>query len=58
MYFCAYAPEAIQSLARQLRSAASTPARRDVYCFCDNTALGAAAANALALKAELATLRR
>jgi uncharacterized protein YecE (DUF72 family) len=57
LYFSSYPPEAIQVLCRQVRAAAGAAARPDVYCFFDNTALGAAAINALSLKAELATPR-
>ncbi|MEO8179690.1 MAG: hypothetical protein ABI895_12725 [Deltaproteobacteria bacterium] len=38
-------------MACQIRATANA----DVYCFFDNTAPGAAAINALALKTELAT---
>jgi uncharacterized protein YecE (DUF72 family) len=55
-YFSAYQPEAIVALARQIRAIAATSARPDVYCFFDNTALGAAALNALSLQAELSAL--
>jgi uncharacterized protein YecE (DUF72 family) len=53
MYFSSYTPEVIGEFARHVRAARSADARRDVYCFFDNTALGAAAVNALSLKAEL-----
>jgi uncharacterized protein YecE (DUF72 family) len=53
-YFSAYTPEAIASLASQLLDARQTlGARREIYCFMDNTGLGAAAVNALSLNTEL-----
>jgi uncharacterized protein YecE (DUF72 family) len=55
MYFSSYPPEALSAFARQLR-AASSGARAEVYSFFDNTALGAAAVNALSLKSELISL--
>lgn len=57
MYFSSYSPEALTALARQIRTLGSGPSEPDVYCFFDNTALGAAAINALSLKAELAAAR-
>ena len=54
MYFSAYLPEALAKLgAAVLAERQSGGVRRDVYCFLDNTGLGAAAVNALSLKAEL-----
>jgi uncharacterized protein YecE (DUF72 family) len=54
MYFSAYLPEALAELgASVLAARQSGGVRRDAYCFLDNTALGAAAVNALSLKAEL-----
>lgn len=54
MYFSAYLPEALAELgASVLAARQSGGVRRDVYCFLDNTGLGAAAVNALSLKAEL-----
>jgi len=54
LYFSAYLPEALAALGTALLAARqSGGVRRDVYCFLDNTALGAAAVNALSLKAEL-----
>jgi uncharacterized protein YecE (DUF72 family) len=58
MYFSSYPPEAIAALARQIRTLGAAPGEPDVYCFFDNTALGAAAINALSLKAELAARAR
>jgi uncharacterized protein YecE (DUF72 family) len=58
MYFSSYAPEALTALARALRALGATPSKPDLYCFFDNTALGAAAINALSLKAELAVRAR
>ena len=59
MYFSAYLPEAVAELgAAVLAARQSGGVRRDVYCFLDNTGLGAAAVNALSLKAELMRLRR
>ena len=55
MYFSSYSPEAITALAHQVRRLRAARSKLDVYCFFDNTALGAAAINALSLKAELAT---
>jgi uncharacterized protein YecE (DUF72 family) len=53
-YFSAYLPEAIAGLASTLLAARRTHgARREIYCFLDNTALGAAAVNALSLKSAL-----
>jgi uncharacterized protein YecE (DUF72 family) len=54
MYFSAYLPEALAGLSASVLAARqSGGVRRDVYCFLDNTALGAAAVNALSLKALL-----
>lgn len=58
MYFSSYPPEALTALARQIRTLGAAPSQPDVYCFFDNTALGAAAINALSLKAELAARTR
>ena len=53
-YFSAYLPESISVLADAiLRARTSGGARGEVYCFLDNTALGAASVNALSLKIEL-----
>lgn len=52
-YFSAYPPEAIAALAQQIVASRRQAPRADVYCFLDNTALGAAAINAISLKAEL-----
>ena len=52
-YFSAYLPEAIASLAQRVVAIRRQAARHDVYCFFDNTALGAAAVNAISLKADL-----
>jgi uncharacterized protein YecE (DUF72 family) len=58
MYFSAYLPERVAELGTSVLAARqSGGVRRDVYCFLDNTALGAAAVNALSLKAELMRLR-
>ena len=51
MYFSTYEADAIRSLA--VRVAEHRRSGADVYCVFDNTALGAAAINALALKAAL-----
>lgn len=53
-YFSAYPPEEISALAAliaQLKRARG--ARNEVYCFFDNTGLGAAAVNALSLQTQL-----
>ena len=50
MYFSAYGPDAVRRLARRLRSVRSD----DAWCIFDNTASGAAAADALELAAQLA----
>ena len=55
-YFSSYQPEAIHALALQIQAIAAAKPRPEVYCFFDNTALGAAALNALSLEAELAML--
>lgn len=52
-YFSAYPPDAISALAQRIVAARRKSARDDVYCFLDNTALGAAAVNAISLKGEL-----
>jgi uncharacterized protein YecE (DUF72 family) len=53
-YFSAYPPDAISAFAAQVLAAKrARRARNEVYCFFDNTALGAAAVNALSLKTEL-----
>ncbi|HEU4582461.1 MAG TPA: DUF72 domain-containing protein [Polyangiaceae bacterium] len=57
-YFSSYSPEALAALARQIRRLGAARSRADLYCFFDNTALGAAAINALSLKAELAAQQR
>jgi uncharacterized protein YecE (DUF72 family) len=55
-YFSAYPPDAISAFAAQvLATKRARGARSEVYCFFDNTALGAAAINALSLKTELRT---
>lgn len=51
MYFSAYEPEVLRGLARHAARAAAGGAR--VYCIFDNTALGAAASNALMVQALL-----
>jgi uncharacterized protein YecE (DUF72 family) len=58
MYFSSYSPEALAGLARQIRALGAASSECEVYCFFDNTALGAAAINALSLKAELAARAR
>jgi hypothetical protein len=53
-YFSAYPPAAIAAFAAQvLALKRAHGARSEVYCFFDNTALGAAAINALSLQTEL-----
>jgi uncharacterized protein YecE (DUF72 family) len=53
-YFSAYLPEAITALAAGLIDARRTGGpRSETFCFFDNTALGAAAVNAISLKAEV-----
>jgi uncharacterized protein YecE (DUF72 family) len=53
-YFSAYPPEAIATLAAHILALKrSRGARSEVYCFFDNTALGAAPVNALSLEAAL-----
>ena len=52
-YFSAYPPEALAALAQRIVTFRRKGARHDVYCFLDNTALGAAAVNAISLKSEL-----
>lgn len=53
-YFSAYPPDAISAFAAQvLAMKRAHGARSEVYCFFDNTALGAAAINALSLQTEL-----
>jgi uncharacterized protein YecE (DUF72 family) len=53
-YFSAYLPEAIKALAAGLIDARRTGGpRSEAYCFFDNTALGAAAVNAISLKAAV-----
>jgi len=57
-YFSAYQPEALAHLANaMLRARISGGGRALVYCFLDNTALGAASVNALTLKAQLVMAR-
>ncbi len=51
MYFSAYTDEALVSLAARAKRCCSSGC--DVYCIFDNTALGAAAVNGLALRAQL-----
>ncbi len=51
--FSAYPPEAISDLSVRLKALSAISTRHDVYCVFDNTALGAAAVNALSLKAEV-----
>ena len=53
MYFSAYEPSYLKSLARTLRAAAAKGV--SVYCLFDNTASGAALGNALELKTLLAS---
>jgi uncharacterized protein YecE (DUF72 family) len=53
-YFSSYPPEAIAVLAAKLAAVRSLGSVREIYCFFDNTALGAAAVNALSLKSALA----
>jgi uncharacterized protein YecE (DUF72 family) len=50
MYYSAYAPEALSRLAASLRASQA----HEVWCMFDNTTSGAAAANALDLRAGLA----
>lgn len=58
MYFSAYLPEALAELGASVLAARQAGGvRRDVYCFFDNTGLGAAAVNALSLQAELVCSR-
>jgi uncharacterized protein YecE (DUF72 family) len=52
MYYSSYPPESIRDLAEQLREDAAPG--REVWCIFDNTASGAAAANALELVSALA----
>jgi uncharacterized protein YecE (DUF72 family) len=53
-YFSAYPPEALATLAAQIVGARrASGSRGDVYCFLDNTALGAAAVNALSLRSQV-----
>jgi len=53
-YFSAYPPEAISAFAAQvLAMKRARGARNEVYCFFDNTALGAAAINARSLATAL-----
>jgi uncharacterized protein YecE (DUF72 family) len=53
-YFSAYPPESLAALAGDMLAARRGGGERaDVYCFLDNTGLGAASVNALSLKAEL-----
>jgi uncharacterized protein YecE (DUF72 family) len=52
IYYSDYAAPRLEALAAQL--SASARIARDVWCIMDNTALGHALANALALKAQLA----
>jgi uncharacterized protein YecE (DUF72 family) len=53
-YFSAYPPEAISAFAAQvLAMKRARGARSEVYCFFDNTALGAAAINARSLATAL-----
>jgi len=57
-YFSAYPPAAITSLAAQvLDMKRARGARGEVYCFFDNTGLGAAAINALSLQTALSATR-
>jgi uncharacterized protein YecE (DUF72 family) len=56
-YFSSYQPEAIAALAWKVRAARSCGIDREIYCLFDNTALGAAAVNALSLEATLAVPR-
>jgi uncharacterized protein YecE (DUF72 family) len=51
MYYSAYAPDALASIARQMQESAA-PGRED-WCIFDNTALGEATPNALALLHKL-----
>ena len=50
-YYSAYSPEYLRDLAATLKRASTSA---DIWCIFDNTASGAAAANALTLTAELA----
>jgi uncharacterized protein YecE (DUF72 family) len=53
-YFSAYSPESLTALAvDMLATQRGGGPRAEVYCFLDNTGLGAASVNALSLKAEL-----
>jgi uncharacterized protein YecE (DUF72 family) len=53
-YFSAYSPQTIAGLALKVLAAQrGGGGRTEVYCFLDNTGLGAASVNALSLKAEL-----
>jgi uncharacterized protein YecE (DUF72 family) len=53
-YFSAYLPEALSALAAQIVLVKRAGgAGREVYCFLDNTGLGAAAVNAISLKGEV-----
>lgn len=53
-YFSAYPPDAISTFAAQvLAMKRARGARSEIYCFFDNTALGAAAMNARSLETEL-----
>lgn len=53
-YFSAYLPEAVTALAASLVDVRRTGGSRgEAYCFFDNTGLGAAAVNAISLKAEV-----
>jgi uncharacterized protein YecE (DUF72 family) len=54
MYYSAYEPEYLDALAADLRGATLARSTREVWCIFDNTALGAAAVNALELRARCA----
>ena len=53
MYYSAYEPDYLDALAARLRHAARVTSTREVWCVFDNTALGAAAVNALELRKRL-----
>jgi uncharacterized protein YecE (DUF72 family) len=54
MYWSAYEPEYLDALAVDLRGAKRERSAREVWCIFDNTALGAAAVNALELRERFA----
>jgi uncharacterized protein YecE (DUF72 family) len=53
MYYSAYEESYLDRLAERLRDAATRA--REIWCIFDNTALGAAAPNALGLLARLSS---